>query len=138
MSRKKKREVSEYTSQLPEYMNDEEVKSVLLEVLDLVTQRTTDTAGFMLARRGLYEQRLRYWITNYEELGDIYKAIRSIEKEKLENRLINNDSNPTGTIFLLKANHGLIEEDKRRQLENDKEIAEMNQTIEIGFVSDED
>ena len=132
--RKKKQEVK-YTSKLPKYLNSDEVQSVLEEVLDLVVSGASDTGVYMLAKRGLYNERLKYWRREYTEIEELYNIITDIDRLKLENRLLNNTANSTGAIFLLKVHHGYIEEDKKRQLENDKEIAEITKDtiINIGW-----
>lgn len=95
---------TDYTDDLPE-----KLRSYANQCL---SKRQVPWLEEFCQRNDVSDRRLREWCKNYEELSDARDYMMMIQKMILKQIAITRGGNVSGAIFLLKANHGLIETEK--------------------------
>lgn len=66
---------------------------------------------------GFTTETLGEWKRKYKDFSYAYKKAKEIDKDILQKKALSNNYNATMAMFLLKANHGMIEADKREALD---------------------
>lgn len=128
-----------YKRKTPKNFKLDDVVKILNDTIEVYSGNgTTLYYPMLLIKKGLYPSRVQYWSDNYPEVKELLEILRDISEEKLHGALVDGEGSTSGIMFSLRCNHQWIEEDKKRQLENDKDIAEINKdtVINIGWDND--
>jgi hypothetical protein len=84
---------------------------------------------------GFTTETLGEWKHKYKDFSYAYKKAKAIDKDILQRKALSNEYNPTMAMFLLKANHGMIEADKREALDiRRKELEKEDKTPSGGEI----
>ena len=129
-----------YKRRYPENLTLEMVLNIINRAIDsyILAPNSSLSWGLLLTKKGLYKKRRHWWSDNYPEVKELIEILRDAAGDKKAAALIDGKGNVKGLILDLKCNHGWVEEEKRLQLDTDKDIANMSKRISIGYSEEDD
>lgn len=110
-----------------------EIIAILDEAITVYPNSRHYAIWSQLHTRGLYRQMLNYYINVVpdQEIITRMNTLRELQKDRLVNGLLDkrSDVDTVGAIFILKCQHGFMEQDKREKLEIDRKKLEQTTNV---------
>lgn len=107
-------------------------QAYLQECLDIVN--SFPSVEGLSIRLGITDETVNEWTKEKPEFSAAVKVIKLLQKERLQSQGLHNRVNATMAIFLLKANHGLV--DTQRTELTGKDGGAVDQNLSVTYMPD--